>query len=203
MRPITDILVEFSRADTAWPAVAAGEPGQAPSDTNADPLLAAREAGWVEGFAFGEAERETQRATAREEVEREVAAARAHWAETEGAALSTALTEGLRALGETLDAAVAAALYPAMAAGLRERATAEVADAVGRLLQSGSGGALIEVRGPANLVAPLREAFADREAVRVIEADTAEIQLTAGDTGAVSQIETWQERLRASLGAAA
>ena len=198
MRLITEVLVEFQRDGSAsW--LAALPVGDAPPDGPRDAIDAAREAGWAEGFAFGEAEREKQRAAVREEVEREVATARAHWAGTEGAALATTLGEGLAALRDTLDAAVAAALIPVMADGLRQRVAGEVVDAIGRLLQGGSDAPLIEVCGPADLVAPIREAFAGRDAVRVTEGGEAELRLTAGDTGAVSQIETWRSRLQASL----
>ncbi len=89
-------------------------------------------------------------------------------------------------------------MLPVLGEAVRARASAEVADAVRRLLAGGYG-EVIEVRGAPDLVVPVRLAFADHPAVAVLEADRPDVSVSAGDAVIASQIELWCDRLHEAL----
>ena len=124
--------------------------------------------------------------------------ARARWAAEEGAVLAAALADGLARIESTIAASLADAMLPVLDQAVRARAALEVADAVRRLLVGGHGD-VIEVRGAADLVAPVRLAFAGHPGVAVLDADRPDVSVNAGDAVIASQIGSWRERLHEAL----
>ena len=207
MRPITEVLTEFSPSPAAeLPAtlfggddeLAFGAEGFPPEDDGPTPEAAAREALIAEVHALAQAD-----CAARLEADALTPAAalveaRARWAAEEGAALAALLTDGFARIEAAIAASLADALLPVLDNTVRAQAATAIAEAVGRLL-AGAHGTVIEVRGAADLIAPAQLAFADHPAVAILEADLPEVSVSAGEAAVASQIAVWRERLHEAL----
>ncbi len=207
MRPITEVLTEFSPGvvpelptacfdDEGYPAFAVDI--REPDDFGPSPEAAAREALIAEVHAVAQADCAIRLDAVAQNHAAALAEARAGWAAEEGAALAAVLADGLARLETAIAASLAAAMLPVLGQAVRTRAAEEVADAVRRLL-AGAHGEVIEVRGAADLLAPVRLAFAHHPAVTVREADLPEVSVSAGEAVIASQIECWRERLHQAL----
>lgn len=204
MRPITEVLAEFS------PGLGADVPA-APADFGLDQDLA------LEPVDDGAAQHAEARSALIAEVQAavqadcagrldalaqghvtELAEARAQWAAEEGATLAAALTVGLAGIEMAIAASLAGAMLPVFDAAVRARASEAVTEAVQRLIAGGYG-EVIEVRGAADLIGPVRLAFADHPAVAVVEADRPDVSVSAGDAVIASQLELWRDRLHEAL----
>lgn len=207
MRPITEVLTEFSPGSAPeWPTVPFDEEGDLagmadgpePDDVGASPEALAREALIAEVHAVAQADCSVRLEAVAQAHAAELAEARARWAEQEGEALAALLADGFARVETAIAASFAAAMLPVLDDAVRARAAEEVADAVRRLL-AGAHGEVIEVRGAADLLAPVRLAFADHPAVSVREAERPEVSIGAGQAAVTSQIELWRERLHKAL----
>lgn len=139
------------------------------------------------------AKAETERLLAEggERARLELAAARNAWVTEESAQLAEWLRNAIADMEEAIAQAAARALAPFLTAAIREKAVAELAEAL-ILLRSPGGPHYIEVSGPADLI----EALARRcgEIIRieaVPAADAGEITITAGATVLKSAMQAW------------
>lgn len=204
MRPITMVLAEFSPGPGADAPAAFDLDGEfatdlsEPVDDGAAREVAARSALITEVQANEQAACAGRMDALAQGHAAELAEARTRWAAEEGAALAAALADGLARIEAAIAAGLAGAMLPVLGEAVRARASAEVADAVRRLLAGGYG-EVIEVRGAPDLVAPVRLAFADHPAVAVLEADRPDVSVSAGDAVIASQIELWRDRLHEAL----
>lgn len=211
MRPITAVLTEFSPGLAPEPALAPFDgdddlafavDGLAPEECGPSPEAAAREALIAEVHALAQAGYAERLEAAALSHAAELVEARARWAAEEGAALAAGLTDGLARVEAAIAASLADAMLPVLDRAVRTRAAGEIADAVRRLL-AGAHGDVIEVRGAADLTAPVRLAFGDHPAVTVREADLPEVSVSAGEALVASQMALWRERLHQALETAA
>lgn len=204
MRPITEVLAEFSPglspdAPAAFDVDQVGLDLLEPVDDGRAQEAAARSALIAEVQAAVQADCAGRLDALAQDHAAELADARTRWAAEEGAVLAAVLTEGLARIETAIAGSFADAILPVLNEAVRARAAGEVAEAVGRLLAGGYG-EVIEIRGAADLVAPVRLAFADHPGVAVLEADRPDVSVSAGDAVIASQIEQWRDRLHEALG---
>ena len=206
-RPIGRFLADFTPVASPLD-VLPGEAGQ-PLDaaaTEAERVRLAIDAARAEGLAEGRrlaeaAAADRFRAVSAEHVDA-LEAARAGWAEQEGKRLADGLRNGLTSLETRLADDLAAAIGPLVAPASRQRATADLREALAALM-AGTHGALVEIRGPGDIIDPLRTALGDNPAVVLTPADDAEVSVEAGDTTIRTQLQAWGEHFEKALLAAA
>ncbi len=127
-----------------------------------------------------------------------LAEARGAWAAEQGAALVEALNAGLDRLEASLAESLVHVLEPFFEAATRARAAADLRQALADLMAQGHG-ASVKVRGPVDLVAPLRSAFEGRAGFVFEEAAVAEVTVECDDTIIRSQLQSWADTLHAYL----
>lgn len=212
MHPIADFLPVFAPGSIALPpsGTAIPEHDAVPGGFDAVPAV---------GISDDEVERRI--AEARAEILAEAAAAlevalaeqaadfearhaaeldrhRRHWAEAQAAALDDALRHGFETMEGRVADSVAHVLEPFVEEAIRAEAAADLKAAVADLLAQGTGVAA-RIRGPADLVEPLRAAFADKAGLRFEVADAAEVTIETDDTLIRSQLGAWTDRLRTAM----
>ncbi|HEX4767785.1 MAG TPA: hypothetical protein VH414_16080 [Lichenihabitans sp.] len=120
------------------------------------------------------------------------------WAAEQGVVLVEALSAGLDRLEASLAESLVHVLEPFFEAATRARATADLRQALADLMAQGHG-ASVKVRGPADLVDPLRSAFEGRAGLAFEEAAVAEVTVECDDTTIRSQLQSWADTLHAYL----
>jgi hypothetical protein len=202
-RPIIGFLAEFSEVDQPVDV----PPDEAPPATDpavdeADRLRAlvqaAREEGLAEGRRLGDDAAEVRLQQLAGDHAAALEAARAAWAAGEGESLASTLISGLAALEAALADNLAGVVTPFLAPAARHRAALELRAALAALM-AGTHGGLIEIRGPGDILEPLRVALADNAAVVLTEADGVDVVVEAGDTTIRSQLQAWSERFEKAL----
>lgn len=167
-------------------------------------LQRAREDAYSEGIAAGgraiEQELENQKCAFAARVED----ARAQWAQQEGAQLAEALGAALAEIEAAIGSRVARVLRPFMRTALRDRAVAELEDAVGLILR-GRDQPLIEISGAPDLIAALQSRLESRPdgviaAIGWTPNSSSDVRVVANQTVIQSRIEAWMRRIEAEAG---
>lgn len=200
-RRLADVLVSFDieavardprdeeedvRSDATPPAIE--------SDTEAQ-LAAAREEGFASGSARAAADHATILEDERRAFTRRLEAERAGWAAAEGAVLAEKVRLGLAELESRIGASTARILRGLLAEHLVERAIEELAAHV-RALLSGTGGKVVEISGPEDLVAALRGKLEGASAaIEYRPAAGADVRIVCDDTIVESRLSAWLARL--------
>ena len=178
------------------------EAGRAEAQAKADAQLAeALEQARAQAHEAGraEAERETREAVVAELAgahEQALEEARAAWVAEESARLAEALEAGLTDLQIRLAEKLARALEPFLARALREKACAEMAAMLERLLAAGEAGAEIRVEGPQDLLDALRAKLPERPGLVLhVVSGRPDIRVSCADTTLETQIAQWSRIL--------
>lgn len=178
------------------------EAGRAEATAQADAQLAeALEQARAQADEAGRAEaaRETREAVTAEFTaahEEALEEARATWVAEESARLADALEAGLADLQMRLAEKLARALEPFLARALREKACAEMAAMLERLLAAGEAGAEIRVEGPQDLLDALRTKLPERPGLVLhVVSGRPEIRVSCADTTLETQIAQWSRIL--------
>jgi len=169
------------------------QPAQ-PRDISTE-LAEAYARGLKEGLALGRAEVSercaAELAAAREQAETQ----RQEFHISEYMEFEGAIRSGLRQVEQSVGAAVTRILAPFLSDQVVKRAVEELGASIARLSAGGSPG-LIKIRGPARILAPLRERIADLAVeVECIESEGIDAVVESGPTQIVAELRPWAELL--------
>jgi hypothetical protein len=184
-------------AAPALPLPAGGEAAK-PEDI-ALRLAEAYARGREEGLAEGRAEA-SDRHAAEVAAAREAGTERLEFERNEYMKLETAIRSGLGHIEENVGAAVARILGPFLDRQAVRRITEELCKAIAQLCAAGSPG-LMTIRGPASLLARLRERISDLPIeVAYADDDGPEVIVEAGATRIQTSLRSWAELLSSLAG---
>jgi hypothetical protein len=184
--PAAGYLIEFG---------AKGRPG-APGDDTATRIEEAFARGSAEARAAARSECEAEVARRSEEFARQLAADRQAWAAETGDKLAGQLTAGLRTIEESIANSLANVLEPFLVAELRRQAIDELA-LIMRGLMSQEDGMTLEVSGPDDLLAALRERLAgDGLKVRFAAAEGSDVRVHADQTIIETRLGIWLAKVK-------
>jgi hypothetical protein len=184
--PAAGYLIEFG---------AKGCPG-APADDTATRIEEAFARGSAEARAAARSECEAEVARRSEEFARQLAADRQAWAAETGDKLAGQLTAGLRTIEESIANSLANVLEPFLVAELRRQAIDELA-LIMRGLMSQEDGMTLEVSGPDDLLAALRERLAgDGLKVRFAAAEGSDVRVHADQTIIETRLGIWLAKVK-------
>ena len=209
MSPLADFLPVFGLGQTGALAgggdydadlegVGEGGPARFAADDAEQRIADARREVQAEAAAAIDAALAEQAAALEAGHAASLAEARRAWAAEQGAALVEAIDTGLVRLEASLADSLVHVLEPFFEAATRARAVAELRQALGDLMAQGCGGG-VTVRGPADLVEPLRDAFPGKAGLAFEEAAVAEVTVECDDTTIRSQLQSWADTLHAYL----
>jgi hypothetical protein len=151
--------------------------------------------GLQEGRAAAEAAIAGHLEAQRESLDRKHTADRAAWAAQEGEALAQRLTAGLADIAGKTSQTVASILTPFVNAELRRTAVSELLVALETVL-SKSNGTAIEISGPADLLAVVREKLGQRHArVSFVTRDVPDVRVTVDQTVLETCVGDWLRTL--------
>ena len=202
-RPVAHYLVEFGPPSLVE---ASGETshGAACLDLQDEPavedpevsLQAARDEGVTEGHAAARAEYAAQLLQERLAFEARLAAERDRWTRQE----SEKLSEDIKAIFVEVESNIAGcvelALTPFVVDALRSRMIDLLAETVGTLL-GGRECPIVEIHGPEDLLAMLREKLAAFSgAIDYSPDDSIDVRIVADQTKIESRIGAWVERIK-------
>jgi len=184
---ISRYLPEFEVADQ--------RSGWGRSDAAPQSRTAARDAAFQEGLAKGKAAAEAELAQKLAEQkaahERELASARQAWAGQEADKLAAQLAAGLAGIEARLAETAAHLLEPFLAAQLRRRAVADLADALNVLLVRDPAVA-VSVSGAPDLIDALRARLAGKlDHVTFQPGASSELRVAAGQTLIETRLAAW------------
>lgn len=189
--PVVPDLDEVSRASAdAGPLEALVAP---------DPkalLLAAREQGFDEGRAAAAASHETLMAQERLLSEGRLVSERQRWSSQEGETLARAIKDGFVAIESHIAASVERILAPFVVEAMRRKMVDHLAENLGVLL-GGSEQPVIEIHGPEDLLAMLREKLGTGACAIAFSPEAAiDVRIIAGPTIIESRMEAWLEYIK-------
>ncbi len=201
-RSVADVLISFSAREPAAvcaeieaTADAAGLDLEDDAEVRERAIAAAREEGLAEGAALAASAHAEAIAAERGAAAARLAAERDRWAREEGRILAEKLAQGLADIEARISAHTARILYGFLADRLIERAARELARAIRGIL-AGADGTIVEVTGPADLVATLREALAEESAAIEFRPDaSADVRVVCDETLVESRLSLWLARL--------
>lgn len=204
-RPLTHYLAEFGpKSQARAPSAMEDETGCAPSSEppeRADPsvaLQAAREEGMKEGQAAAQAGYEEQLRQEREMFEARLAGERERWIKEESERLGQGIKASFAEIKSYVVDSAGSILAPFITETLRHKMVASLAETIGVLLD-GKAQPLIEIHGPEDLLAMLREKLKGVSDVIAYCADESiDVRVVAGQTMIETQLEAWLERLKAT-----
>lgn len=157
----------------------------------------ARADAFAEGLAAGKQALEQALEAERGAFTARLESERASWAEEEGAKLGEALQAALASIEAGIAARVACILRPFIGAALRDRAIAELQEAIGVVVRADQ---MIEISGAPDLIASLRERLAGAAAAIVWRPNSAtEVRVVADQTVIESRIGAWMQRIEARM----
>ncbi len=162
----------------------------------------ARADAYGEGLAAGRHALEQALGVERLAFAERLASERAVWADEEGARLAEALRAALASIETSIAASVARILRPFISAALRDKAVAELTDAIVLMLRGGDR-AMFEISGAPDLIAALRGRLAGATAaIAFTPNSSADVRIVADQTFIESRIEAWVQRIEARVEAA-
>ncbi len=204
--PIALFLPVFAPTDIAEidaptaPAMTMPEPGfldddlVSLGDDEGARIAQARDEALAEAAIATEAALAAQAADLESRHAEAMAEERRRWIERESTVLAEQLRAGLAALERGLAEGVVEILQPFLGRAVRAKAAEELREAVTQLLANGDTAA-IRIAGPADLVEPLRLAFADEAAIDIAASEAPEVTVEAGDTTMRTQLQAWAAAL--------
>jgi len=204
-RPVAHYLVKFDLADSAATrgeaprGIEAPDLPEEPSDDDAGrAVLAAKEEAFAAGFAAAGREFEARLAKERQEFEMQLAAERENCIRQESEKLSEKIKAALEMAEANIAGSIARVLRPFVVDAVRRKSVDQLVEHVAALLR-GRERPFIEIRGPVDLLARLREAFPpSTAAIDYIPDDSIDVKVAAGETMIESQLALWVTRIRQS-----
>jgi len=203
-RPVAQYLVRFGSQNPLDDVAAAPEEltclplaVQAPAEDHALLIQIAREEGVAEGFAAARAEHALALAQEKLLFEGRLSTHRASWTKDESERLAEKFLTALAEIEANIAASVARVLRAFLIDLLRRKAVDELSDDVRALLE-GKEHPIVEISGPTDFLAALRERlsrFAD--AIEYAANQSADVKVVADQTIIETRIEAWIERINA------
>jgi flagellar biosynthesis/type III secretory pathway protein FliH len=206
--PLSRVLHDFSApAPAPAPAPRERTEASAPAAESRQPVETVLTAQLDEAFARGEA---AGRAAAQAEHEHTIGELRARageerdadrrrWAKEEAQRLAESMNEALAALEARISDAVARALTPLLARGLRERMIDALAESVDTVRSSGRH-AHLHISGPEDLLAALRERIGSVAVAAEWEPNgQPEVRIVSDDTLIETDIQSWADRFAGAV----
>lgn len=171
----------------------------APGDDVANRLEEAFARGSAEARAAARSEYEAEMARRGEEFARQLATDRQAWAAETAEKLAGQLTAGLRTIEESIANSLAHVLEPFLTAELRRQAIDELV-LIMRGLMSQEDGISLEVSGPDDLLAALRERLAgDGLKVRFAAAQGSDVRVHADQTIIETLLGIWVAKIKEAV----
>ena len=159
-------------------------------------LLAAREQGFDEGRAAAAASHEALMAQERLLSEDRLASERQRWSSQEGETLARAIKDGFAAIESNIAASVERVLAPFVAEALRRKMVELLAENL-EVLLSGSEQPVVEICGPEDLLAMLREKLgAGAGAIAFSPESAIDVRIIADRTVIETRMEAWLECIK-------
>jgi hypothetical protein len=186
---------------------AAGEPQPAPGAVAVALLKASKPGAVDEAFARGlergqaaaEAEFAARLAEQQARHDAELTTAREAWALQEGGKLADLLAAGLKDIEKQIAAVTARVLQPFLAAELRNRAIADLAENLNVLLAQG-GAASVAVFGAPDLLEALRIRLGgDGAGISYHPGQTGDVRVTVGQTVLETRLGDWVAKIEEAL----
>ncbi|WGJ14485.1 hypothetical protein QEV83_17945 [Methylocapsa sp. D3K7] len=204
--PVARYLDEFGSAPVVSGLDEASQDGagvgllEAPAAPDPEALLlAAREQGFDEGCAAAAAGHETLMAQERLQSESRLASERQRWSSQEGETLARAIKDGFAVIESNIAASVERVLAPFVVEALRRKMVELLAENLGVLL-GGSEQPLVEIYGPEDLLAMLREKLGSGARAIAFSPESAiDVRIIAGQTMIESRMEAWLECIKSQL----
>lgn len=201
-RPVAPYLVRLDPADGLQPAAAIRPAEACPEEAVAPAapdrelaVQAAREDGLAEGLAAARAELDTRLAQEREAFAARLAAERAAWARQEGETLGARIEAAFAAVESNIAASLEKVLRPLILDAVRGKTIDELAEHIGLLLR-GAERPVVEIRGPGDLLAKLRERLSALSAsIEYVASSSVEVEVVLGQTAIETQLGAWTARL--------
>jgi hypothetical protein len=212
-RPIHHFLKEFASDDTPFqpPLPKPVVMPEKVAPTPAPDVLASRlQAAFQEGLAAGRAmEREATEGQAAElavDFDRRIGEVGATFSTTLADGLAAELRTGIEAASARISSNVATALVPFLREGLTRAAIASFVKELGDVMDT-TGGMVVEVGCPKEILESLRERMAEAMAARgaptgstrFVPNDAAEIRVTLNETVIETRLAEWLSRLEEVL----
>jgi hypothetical protein len=170
-----------------------------PGDDMAARIEEAFARGSAEARAAARSECEAEIGRRSEEFARQLATDRQAWATETGDKLARQLTAGLRTIEESIANSLAHVLEPFLIAELRRQAIDELVLLV-RGLMSNKEGLSLEVLGPDDLLAVLRERLAgDGPKIRFTAAEGSDVRVHADQTIIETQLGIWLAKIKEAV----
>ncbi len=195
--PIGHYLLELDDAD--GPTASVRRAAVPPMAARSNPIEAAH----AKGFESGKAAAEAQLASKLEESEAlhrtTLAAAREAWTRDESGRMAEEFAKGLHDLEQRLADATARILKPFLAAQLRKRAIAELADSLA-VLRARDEGATICVAGAPDLLDALRARLDGSLGNITYRPNTAsDVRVAVGQTVLETRVGAWMARIEEAV----
>lgn len=158
---------------------------------------------WGDSYARGV---EEGKATAREELQEELAAIRKHyeqelalervtWASREAEKLAGSLQASLDELKTEIANSVSRILMPFLTEALRKKALTELMETLDGIIKKDEG-ITLEISGPEDLLQQLREKLASTNVTAIFSPrEEIDVNVKVGQTNLATQIQAWIERL--------
>lgn len=202
-RPVAEYLADFCPQPLAetLSEIRHGDPCLDVTDAPAedDPLTLiqkARDEALTEGYAAAHAEYEARLLQDNLAFEARLAAERERWTHQESERLSEDIKAAIAVAQSNIAGSVERILTPFVAGALRHRMADLLAENIGVLL-GGKEQSVIEIHGPEDLLAMLREKLAAiTGAIGYFPDDLIDVRIVAGQTMIESRIEAWLERIK-------
>ncbi|WOJ88648.1 hypothetical protein RZS28_12585 [Methylocapsa polymorpha] len=170
---------------------------QAPAEDHLLLIQMAREEGVAEGLAAARAEHAAALAQEKLLFEGRLSADRERWTKDESERLAEKLLMAFAAIEASIAASVARVLRAFLIDLLRRKAVDELSDDV-RALLGGREHPIVEISGPTDLLAALRERLSRfPDAIEYAANQSADVKVVADQTIIETRIEAWIERINA------
>ena len=154
---------------------------------------------FAKGKAAADAELKAQLARQVDLHEKALAAAREAWALQEGAKLAEQLSAGLAAIESQVAGVAARILEPFIAAEMRTRAIADLAEGLGVLLAQ-ERSAAVSIAGAPDLLDALRGRIEGKvENVSYHPNEACDVRVTIGQTVLETRLDAWMARIREAV----
>jgi hypothetical protein len=173
-----------------------------PAPPPVEDRMAAQNAAVAEAVAAAQAEFDATRAADRAAFEQRLAEREAETLASIGSTLATQVSERLAAIEEHVGREVGAVLLRFLDHAVRERAVAELTEAVSALIAGGTA-TRVRIAGPVALTERVVAAITPQGVpVERVDRDAADISVTIDETVVETNIAAWMDRLMATTGAA-
>jgi hypothetical protein len=192
--PIARYLLEFDGLDDAASGARLGSGRGAPASK-----ASVIDEAFAKGKAAADAELKAQLDRQVELHEKALGSARETWAKQEGAKLAEQLSGGLAAIECQVAGVAARILEPFIAAEMRTRAIADLAESLGVLLAQ-ERSAAVSISGAPDLLGALRDRLEGKvENVSYHPSEACDVRVTVGQTVLETRLGAWMARIREAV----